>query len=257
VKLRTLIVDDEPLARRRLRRLLRAAPCIELVAECGDGLSAVAAVERERPDLLLLDIQMPELDGFAVLEALPSGHRPVTVFVTAYDSFAIRAFEASALDYLLKPIDQARLIKAVGRAEEQVRLLRQGSAGQEPAIADLLREIRARRAHVDYLLVRERSCIVPVRVEDIDWVEARGKYVRLHVGTEAHLLRDGLNQVEAKLDPGRFVRVHRSTLVNVRCIKALEPGFHGDSVVHLRDGTELALSRSHRARLYALFGEPG
>src|SRR5262245_49237062 len=134
VKLRTLIVDDEPLARRRLRRLLRAAPCVEMVAECGDGLSAVAAVERERPDLLLLDIQMPELDGFAVLEALPAGRRPVTVFVTAYDSYAIRAFEACALDYILKPIEHDRLIKAVGRADEQGRLLGPGYAGRQPQV---------------------------------------------------------------------------------------------------------------------------
>src|SRR5262249_53415620 len=138
MKLRTLIVDDEPLARRRLRRLLRAAPCVELVGECGDGVAAVEAVERERPDLLLLEVQMPELDGFGVLEALSPARRPVTVFVTAYDSYAIRAFEVHALDYLLKPIDEGRLLEAVGRAEEQLRLVRQGPPSREPALTALL-----------------------------------------------------------------------------------------------------------------------
>lgn len=251
--LRTLIVDDEPLARRRLARLLADADVV-LVGQCGDGAAAVAAIEQLNPDLVLLDVQMPEIDGFGVLEALPAAARPVVVFVTAHDAYALRAFEVHALDYLLKPVAAVRLRQAVARAEQAVRLDRAARAG---AVEAMLGEVRSRRDYPKYLLVRDGQRVLPVRVEEIEWAEARGKYVQLHLaGPRTYLIREGLTQLEARLDPAQFVRIHRSTLVNVRSIQELEPAFHGDYVVFLRDGTRLALSRSHRQRFHKVFGGP-
>ncbi len=254
MKIRTLIVDDEPLARQRLRRLLDADPDIAVVGESGDGEQAVADLRTLRPDLVFLDVQMPALDGFGVLQALEGDTPlPVVVFVTAHDRYALKSFEVHALDYLLKPFDKARFAVALERAKVQMR---QGSAAAlNERFQELLHSVPDRRHGPERLMVKSDGRIYFVRIEDIDWIEAAGNYVRLHVGMEAHLLRDSLTALESKLDPRRFVRIHRSTIVNLERIRELQPAFHGDYVVILRDGTELALSRSCRDKLEESLGD--
>jgi two-component system, LytTR family, response regulator len=267
MRIRTLIVDDEPLARQRLRRLLEADPDIAILGECGDGERAVADLRDLRPDLLFLDVQMPVLDGFGVLQALtetsPSAGKkepgessndplPVVIFVTAHDRYALKAFEVHALDYLLKPFDKARFVAALERAKAQVR---QGSAAAlHERLQELLQAAPVRRAGPERLMVKSGPRISFIRIADIDWIEAAGNYVRLHVGKEDHLLRESLTALEKKLDPARFVRVHRSTIVNLDRIRELQPVFHGDYVIILRDGTELGLSRSCREKLEESLG---
>jgi two-component system LytT family response regulator len=193
---------------------------------------------------MFLDVQMPVLDGFGVLEALGETALPVVIFVTAHDRYALKAFEVHALDYLLKPFDQPRFAAALKRAKDQVKKDRTGAMDQR--LLDLLQE---RSKGSERLVIRSAGRVTFVRKEDIDWIEAAGNYVRLHTGKEDHLLRESMNGLEAKLDPKRFVRIHRSTIVNVERIRELQPAFHGDYVIFLQDGTELALSRNYRDSL--------
>jgi len=252
VKIRTLIVDDEPLARQRLRRLLEADPDITLLGESGDGQQALADLRNLRPDLVFLDVQMPVLDGFGVLQALAGSSLPVVIFVTAHDRYALKAFEVHALDYLLKPFDKARFGSALEHAKTQVR---QGTAAAlDERLQELLQTVQARRPGPERLIVRSAGRIFFVRIEDIDWIEAAGNYVCLHVGKEEHLLRESLTALEKKLDPARFVRIHRSTIVNLERVRELQPVFHGDYVLILQDGRELAVSRGFRDRLGETLG---
>lgn len=252
MKIRALIVDDEPLARQRVRTLLEADPEIELIGECGDGARAVAALEEHKPDLLFLDVQMPLLDGFGVLEALREGWMPVVVFITAHDRYALKAFEVHALDYLLKPFDRARFRTALERAKAQVRRNQSGEVSQK--LFALLQDVKEARRPQERLVVKSAGRVYFVRIEDIDWIEAAGNYARLHVGKETHLLRESMSGLEARLDGQRFLRIHRSTIVNVERIRELQPSFHGDYVVTLHDGTELTLSRGYRDKLHELLG---
>jgi two-component system LytT family response regulator len=253
VGIRTLIVDDEPLARQRLRTLLDAEADIELVGECADGPQAVAALEEQRPDLLFLDVQMPGLDGFGVLEAVGGKPLPAIIFVTAYDRYALRAFEVHALDYLLKPFDRERFRKALDRARAQLHKDQGADASQK--LLALLEGVKETRKPVERLVVKSGSRVSFVRVEEIDWIEAAGNYVRLHVGGDIHLLRETMNRLEGRLDAGQFKRIHRSTIVNVERIQELHPSFHGDYIVRLRGGHELTLSRGYRDRLQELLGD--
>jgi two-component system LytT family response regulator len=247
VRVRTVIVDDEPLARQRLRRLLEADADIEIVGESGDGEQAVAMLKDLRPDLAFLDVQMPVLDGFGVLHEVAGNPLPVVIFVTAHDRYALKAFEVHALDYLLKPFDKARFSAALDRAKLQVR---QGSAAVlNERLAELLQSVEARRPGLERLMIKSGGRIYFVRIKDIDWIEAAANYVRLHVGKEEHLLRESMSALEKKLDAARFVRIHRSTIVNLERIRELQPAFHGDYVIILHDGTELALSRGCRDKL--------
>ena len=253
-RIRALVVDDEPLARRRLRRLLERDPEIETVSDCGDGHAAVAAITEHAPDLVFLDVQMPEIDGFAVLERLPAGRTPLVVFVTAYDQYALRAFEVSAVDYLLKPFDRRRFEKALQRAK--ARLAAEAGDGLGQRTLALLEELRARSSHLDRLVVKAGGRAFFLKTDEIDWIEAEGKYVRLHVGRESHLLREPIGTLEAQLDPRRFLRIHRSTIVNIDRIRELQPWFHNEYRVLLRDGTELMLSRGCRKKLAELLKVP-
>ena len=251
--IRALIVDDEPLARERLRGLLEAEPDVAVVGECADGEAAVDAIRAEPPDLVFLDVQMPNLDGFGVVEAVGPENMPVTVFVTAYDRYALRAFEVHALDYLLKPFDRARFTVALDRARAQLEQDR--AAGAADRLLALLDETKAPpRKGAERIAVKSSGGVSFVRAEEIDWVEAAGNYAKLHAGGDVHLIRETLNAMEARLDPEQFVRIHRSTIVNLDAIKELQPLFHGDYAVILRDGTELVLSRSYRQKLKGLFG---
>jgi two-component system LytT family response regulator len=252
LKIRTLIVDDEPLARQRVRDLLATDPDIDLVGECADGRQAVAAVRSLQPDLMLLDVQMPALDGFGVLQALDGDTLPVVVFVTAHDRYALKAFEVHALDYLLKPFDRERFACALGRAKAEVQ---RGQAGAvEQRLLAMLQSVQERQATPERLIVKTGGRYSFVRLHDIDWIEAAGNYVRLHVGKEQHLLRESMSALEARLDGRCFVRIHRSTIVNLERIRELQPTFHGEYAVVLRDGRELTLSRTYRDKLDAVCG---
>ena len=249
---RVVIADDEPLARERLRTLLDAQPDVCVVAECTDGPDAIAALRRETPDLLFLDIQMPGKSGFEVLEALAPKEMPVVILVTAYDQYALRAFELHAADYLLKPFDETRFRKAFDRARDR---LRQGRADtvRENLMA-LLAELRSPNEYVERFVVKAGGRIVFLKARDVDWIESAGNYACLHVGSETHVLRETMASLESELDPAVFVRIHRGSIVNVDRIKELQPLFHGEFQVRLGDGTELVLSRGYRERFEAVIG---
>jgi two-component system LytT family response regulator len=252
-KIRTLIVDDEPLARQRLRTLLATAPDFEVIGECGDGAEAIAAISERAPELVFLDVQMPGLDGMAVIEELGPERAPAFIFVTAYDRYALQAFEVQALDYLLKPFDRERFTKALDRARAAVR--REPTADNGTQLRALIEEIVPARKYQDRVMIKSGNRVVFLKVEEIDWVEAAGNYLRLHVGRETHLLRETMSALEARLDPAKFLRIHRSTIVNIDRIQEFHPLFHGDYAVLLNDGTQLTLSRGYRQKLPAPFGE--
>ena len=249
---RTLIVDDEPLARERLRTLLAEEPGVEVVGECGDGCQAVVAIEELKPDLVFLDVQVPNLDGFRILESVGADRIPAIVFVTAYDHYALRAFDVRAVDYILKPFGRERLQKALEHARAQIT--REKSTDINGQLVALLEEIRPQKSYLKRIMIKSGGRLYFLRTADIDWVEAAGNYVRLHVGAESHLLRETMNGLETKLDPDRFIRIHRSTMVNIERIKELQPWFHGDYVVILRDDRQLTMSASYREKLDELRG---
>jgi two-component system LytT family response regulator len=236
--LRSLIVDDEPLARRRLKTLLRAEPHVEVVGEAEDGAAAVDAIRRLRPDLVFLDVQMPGLDGFGVLDQVGLDRVPAVIFVTAYDHYALQAFDAHAVDYLLKPFDRARLREAIARA---VKLSDSDELLQR--VYTLL--AMAAKRPLRRVLVRSAGRIHFVSTSEIDWIEAAGHYVTLHAGRQAHLLRETMAALAARLDADRFVRVGRGTIVNLDAVRELQPASHGDLDVVLRNGTRLRASRRY------------
>jgi two-component system LytT family response regulator len=247
---RVLIVDDEPLARDGVRLHLELEPDFEVVGEAGNGEEAVALIHELSPDVVFLDVQMSGIDGFGVVETVGAERMPVTVFVTAYDQFALKAFEAHALDYLLKPFDAERFRKAIERVRAQLRTLH--ADGVEAQLAALLAELRGKREYLERIVVRSGGRILILRVEDIDWLEAASNYVRIHAGGRQYLLRETMSNLEARLDPAHFVRIHRSTMVRLERIRELEPLFQGDYVLILEDGTRLTSSRGYRDRLQAM-----
>jgi two-component system LytT family response regulator len=246
-KIRAVIVDDEPLARRRIRRMLAADTEIEIIEDCSNGREAIEVIGKNNPDLVFLDVQMPEVDGFAVLQAISPEKMPLVIFVTAFDRYAIKAFEVYALDYLLKPFDRQRFEKSLQRAKSRLMSERAGDLGQRAL--SLLEELKARSSHIERLVIKSGGRAFFLKIDEIDWIEAEGKYVRLHVGKESYLLREAISSLEAQLDPKRFPRIHRSSIVNIERIRELQPWFHNEYRVILRDGTELMLSRSFRKKL--------
>lgn len=251
MNIRTIIVDDEPLARDRVRRFLRDEDGIEIVGECGNGPSAVAAIANEKPDLVFLDIQMPEKDGFEVVKALPAKDMPTIIFVTAFDQFAIKAFDVHALDYLLKPFSRERIKRAVARAREHIDRKRVGDI--DDRLNSLIADLKSEKKYLERLVVKSVGRVFFLKADEIEWVEAAGNYVKLHAGRDSHMIRETMSGIEAKLNPEKFLRIHRSTIVNVDRIKELHPMFSGDYAVILKNGTELALSRNYRDRFSELF----
>jgi two-component system LytT family response regulator len=237
---RVLIVDDEPLARETLRMML-AGEDVEVVGECS-GVDGAATLERTRPELVFLDVQMPEIDGFDLLEEIGIDRAPVVVFVTAYSQHALRAFEVHAVDYLLKPVDDERFARALAHAREQV-LARRGGGPAEPGVGALL---RARSRRTRRILVRDRGRTRVIDTDAIDWIEAADYYALLHVGTESHLLRETMNDLEERLDPERFVRAHRSAIVNVERVREVQAVARGDRLLILAGGARVRLSRARR-----------
>lgn len=247
-RLRTVIVDDEPHARSKLRRFIEADGRMTLVGEAGDGVEAVDLLESSRPDLVFLDIQMPEMDGFGVLAELDPAVNPRVVFVTAHDQHALRAFEVRALDYLLKPVDPERFTEAVERAIDA------HGKGAEPDPRSVLSELPSERRTLERFLVRSRGRMMLVPTSRVDWIGSASNYVELHCAGETHLVRGTLQDLEERLDPARFARIHRSTIVNLERVKELHPWSHGDLLLILQDGTELRLSRRYKDRLGGVFG---
>jgi two-component system, LytTR family, response regulator len=252
--LRALVVDDEPLARELLVEMLAGEPDVHVVGECGDGAGAVAAIERERPDLVFLDVQMPGLDGFGVVHAVGVERMPATIFVTAYDQYALRAFEADALDYLLKPFDEERLARTLAKVRR-----RAGDPAAEAArrMESLLHAVQERRRYATRLVVRSgvRTRFVPV--ERVVWIEAEGKLARVHLAGESHLATSGIGVLEAQLDPEQFVRVHRSAIARIDQIQEVQPWFKGEHLLRMAGGAELTTSAAYRARLRELLGRGG
>jgi two-component system LytT family response regulator len=246
-KIRTLIVDDEPLARERLAGLLAAEPDIEIAGQCRDGEEAVKAIVEQTPDLVFLDIQMPQLNGFEVIEAVGPERMPLVIFVTAHDRHALRAFEVRALDYLLKPFDRDRLRDALQRVRKQVEREDGGEIGRR--LLALMKDLRRDQPRTDRLVVKSGGRLFFLRADEIDWVEAAGNYVRLHVGSTSYLLRETMNAIEGRLDPEKFFRIHRCRIVNMERIQELQPWLNGEYAVLLRTGTRLTLSRGYREKL--------
>jgi len=243
--IRTLIVDDEPLARERLRTLLTDRPGIAIVGECATGAEAVEAIRTGRPELVLLDVQMPELDGFEVLQAIAPEEWPAVIFVTAYDQYALRAFDVNAIDYLLKPFDRARFERALGRAEAEFR----ERPGIDVKLAALIEGLRRERQRPQRLVVKSGGRIFFVNVAEVDWIEAAGNYVNVHVGQTTHLLRDTMKHLETHLVGARFARLHRSAMVNVDRIRELRQDGDGNWEAVLLDGTRLSAGREADIRL--------
>ena len=249
--IRALVVDDEPLARESLRLLIARDPEFTVVGECS-GVDAPRLAGETKPDVLFLDIHMPELDGFGVVEQLAEGDPPLIVFTTAYDAYALKAFDVYALDYLLKPFDDGRFAETLARIKQRV----QSGAGQTPP-EKLLQLLDSRERHPKRILVRVRDKIVVVRTADIDWIEAADYYASIHSGGGTFLLRETLNDLEKRLDPERFLRVHRSAIVNVDRVREIHPLFRGDCTLVLTDGTQVKLSRTRRGEFERLFRSSG
>jgi two-component system LytT family response regulator len=252
-RIRTLVVDDEPIARERVLSFLQQEDDVEVVGECGDGAQAVAAIQHQVPDLVFLDVQMPGVDGFGVIEAIGAEKMPTVVFVTAYDEYALRAFEVHALDYLLKPFGRDRFRQTLTHARAHLERRRAGDLGRR--LLALVNDIKPEAPKLDRLIVKSGGRVFFLRTGDLDWIEAAGNYVRLHLGEESHLFRETMNRMEARLDPKRFVRIHRSRIVNTERIKELQPWFNGEYVVVLRDGARLPLSRGYRDKLQEQLGK--
>jgi two-component system, LytTR family, response regulator len=253
--IRTLIIDDEPIARRGIRRLLRNEPDVEIVKECTNGREAVSVIKRESPDLVFLDVQMPLLDGFGVIAELSPDEIPEIVFITAYDEYSIRAFEVNALDYLLKPIDPERFRKTMARTRKR---LGTQQPELEQKLTELLRSLENGRKHaqtgsLERLAIREAGRVHFVNVDEISWISAEGNYIKIHAGRTAHLLRETMDGIEAKLSSREFVRIRRSTIIRTSEIKELRPLINGEYSVLLRNGTELTSSRRNRKHLETLF----
>ena len=250
MNIRALIVDDEPLAREWVRSAVAEDPELEVLGECGDGFEAAEAIRRLKPDLVFLDVQMPGLDGFGVLEALSPEEIPAVVFVTAFDQYAVRAFEAQAVDYLMKPFSKERVEEAVRRVRELVK----GRSLDDfrESISRLVEKIRRDRSFPEWVLLKAEGKNVFVKVREIDWIESSRNNVRIHVGPTIYLLHETTSAIASRLDPRKFLRIHRSSIVNIERIKELHPWFNGDYAVVLRDGTQLTLSSSYRDRLKEL-----
>ena len=249
---RILIADDEPLARERLKMLLVGQEGFEVVGECHDGPSTIDAIRRSKPDLVFLDVQMPGANGFEVVSALGEEELPLFVFVTAFDQYALKAFDVHALDYLLKPFDRDRFLQALARARQQLE--RPSNSDLRSRLLALVRDLEPAPQRLERFVIKSGGRVFFVRADEIDWIEAAGNYVKLHVGTETHLLRETMNAVETQLPRETFYRIHRCHIVNIERVKELRPWFNGEYVVFLRTGARLTLSRGYREKLQDRIG---
>ena len=252
---RALIVDDEPLARKRIRRMLSGESDVTVVGECADGVSAVSAINNLSPDLVFLDVQMPEMNGLDVIRAVGTHRLPALIFVTAYDTYMLQAFDAEALDYLLKPFDPMRFRDTLQRVRR--RLGGTGSDTLSEQIRQLASRFGAEPKYLQRLVVKTEDRVLLLNVGEVDWLEAAGNYVCVHAGKQSHIVRDSLGHIESRLDPAHFARIHRSTVVNLDRIRELRPHWHGDSRIVLHSGQVLPLSRRYRETLTEQLGIQG
>ena len=246
-KIRALIVDDEPLARRRIKSLLAHDTNVDVIGECSDGFKAIDSIRELTPDLVFLDIQMPAMSGFEVIKTIGPERMPTVIFVTAYDQYALKAFDVNALDYLLKPFNRSRFQKTLERAKAMVRHTQHRDVSDQ--LLSLLGDLRREQGMPDRFIIKSGGRVVFLRVEEIEWVTTVGNYVRLHVGRDSHLMRETMTGMESQLNPDRFMRIHRSTIVNLDRVKEVQPWAKGEYVVIMRDGTRLIMSRRYRERL--------
>jgi two-component system, LytTR family, response regulator len=252
VRIRALVVDDEPLAREMIREMLASDSEVEVVGECANGREAIEAIKASSPDIVFLDIQMPELGGFEVLESLGPNATPYVIFVTAYDQYAVRAFEVHALDYLLKPFDRERFEAAWQRAKDQIKLDRTNRRDQD--IIALLEELKAGPRYLERLVIKNGGRVFFLHVQDVYCIEAEGNYVRVYDNQKGYLLRETISSLEEQLDPKQFLRIHRSAIVRIDRIKEMQPWFHGEYRIIMENGKQLALSRNYRANLQEAVG---
>lgn len=250
MKIRTLIVDDMLLARKRIERVLSDDPEIEIVGECADGIQAVEAIEKLNPDLVFLDIQMPGMGGFEVIENMRVEKTPVIIFVTAFDEFALRAFQVYAFDYLLKPFEIERMKTTILRAKEQIQ--KRENPGLDERLKELIKSLKESEKFLKRLTVKSRGKTVFLLVDEIDYIVSDGNYLNLHTGSQTHLIRASLQYFEMRLDPEKFVRIHRSTIINLDSVKEMHPLFNGDRLIIMKNDKELNLSRKYRDRLNKL-----
>lgn len=251
--IRTLIVEDMKLARERLKLTLARDSEIEIIGECSDGEEAFIAIQELQPELVFLDVQMPKMSGFEVVKAVGVEEMPTVVFVTAFDEFALKAFEVNAVDYLLKPFDEERLLKTVARIKRQIK--QAGRGDMEERLFQLLGEVRNKPEYVKRLSVKTAQHTILVLTEDIDWIGGAGNYLELHCGKDVYLIRERFHQLEQKLNPEQFVRIHRSIIVNIDRIKALHPMFNGDHLIILQSGTKLNVSRTYHEKLIQMISK--
>ncbi|MEI7905973.1 MAG: LytTR family DNA-binding domain-containing protein [Bacteroidota bacterium] len=253
--IRAIIVDDEPLAREKVLLFARSENDIEIVDVCANGHDALSSCKKFKPDLLFLDIQMPEMNGFEMLNQLKIDPLPGIIFITAYDEFALRAFEFHAVDYLLKPFDRNRFTKAVNHARESIQSHTQ-SDETALQIQTMLNSINQESARPERLIVKTNGKIIFLRMNEIDWMEAAGNYVNVHVGNEAHLIRETMNNIQDQLDPQHFIRIHRGTIINIEKVKELQPYYNGEYKVVLQNNTQVILSRGYRENFKKILGKP-
>ena len=251
-KIKVLVVDDEPLARERLTTLLSQEPDVELVTPARDGEEAITSIHDDSPDLVFLDVQMPQMSGFDVIEAVGSDKMPLVIFVTAYDQHALKAFQVRALDYLLKPFDRDRFRDAITRARELIE--RHSNGDLERRLLELVNDLKPEPQPLERFVIKSGGRVFFLRAEDIEWIEAAGNYVKLHVGAETHVFRETMNSLEARLNPRMFFRIHRSHIVNIERVRELQPWFNGEYVVFLTSGARLTLSRGYREKLQDRIG---
>ena len=251
-RIRALVVDDEPLARAMIREMLEGDSEVEIVGECANGREAVEAIKSSTPDIVFLDIQMPEIGGFEVLESMDANARPYVIFVTAYDQYAVRAFEVHALDYLLKPFDRERFEGAWQRAKTQIKLDRTSRRDQD--IIALLEELKAGPRYLERLVIKNGGRVFFLHVQDVHCIEAEGNYVRVYDNQKGYLLRETISSLEEQLDPKQFLRIHRSAIVKIDRIKEMQPWFHGEYRIIMENGKQLALSRNYRSNLQEAVG---
>ena len=251
-RIRALVVDDEPLARAMIREMLEGDSEVEIVGECVNGLEAVEAIKSSAPDIVFLDIQMPEIGGFEVLESLDPSAHPYVIFVTAYDQYAVRAFEVHALDYLLKPFDRERFEGAWQRAKAHIKLNRTSRRDQD--IIALLEELKAGPRYLERLVIKNGGRVFFLHVQDVHCIEAEGNYVRVYDNQKGYLLRETISSLEEQLDPKQFLRIHRSAIVKIDRIKEMQPWFHGEYRIIMENGKQLALSRNYRSNLQEAVG---
>jgi two-component system LytT family response regulator len=253
--IRAIIIDDEPLAREKVKLFAGDEPDIEIVDVCSNGHEAIASYNRYKPDLLFLDIQMPEMNGFEILQHLQGNTLSAVIFITAYDEFALRAFEFHAIDYLLKPYDRERFQRSVAHARVALHTTGQLETTAEQ-IKVLLDSVHQNSAKLERLIVKTNGKIIFLRLEEVDWIESAGNYVKLHCGNETHLIRETMNGLEQQLNPKKFIRIHRCTIINIEKIKELEPYFNGEYKVILNNNSQVFLSRNYKENFTKVLGKP-